>query len=301
MSEWQAWENLPLSERSQLPSASGIYLIADSEQKVWYVGQAIDLKARWMGKGHHRYSQLSRTHRKRGQRIYWKFVPLAQLDQQEQFYIAQFSPELNGQKVKQHLPKEPQVVREIKRLLKALNKPTLLFPDVRAVVLGEYAGQEDTRCLIVLVSINDLGLVDKSARKRHAPKVRNAWTMTEHYCGKDERLHVPCRIPTYRCFSWQFEFVSVHELNDQLRQSAELREHALCSLDLFGVEVRALKDFSLLDSSELPETYAFTRSDGRKTLQDFAYLKFRRPSLNLLSEHQLAQTALSSAQPGVQC
>jgi|UPI0005847479 hypothetical protein len=284
MAEWQNWESVPLSERSQLPSASGIYVIADGEQTVWYVGQAIDLKARWMGKGHHRYPQLSRAHRKLGQRIYWQPVPLARLDEQEQIYISQFAPELNGQKVKQYLPKEPQVFREIKRLLKALNKPTQLFPDVRAVVLGEYAAQDETRCLMILVTVNDLYLVDRSARKRHAPKIRNAWTMREYDCGKDDSQYVPCRIPTYRFFAWQFEFISVPELNDHLWHSAELREKILGTIDVFGVEVQALKNFSLIDDSDLPETYAFTRSDGRKMLQNTAYLKFRRPQLRLIEE-----------------
>lgn len=284
MAEWQKWQSLPLSERSQLPSESGIYVIADGKQTIWYVGQAIDLKVRWMGKGHHRYPQLSRNHRKLGQRIYWKPVPLVQLNEQEQFYISQLAPELNGQKVKQYLPKEPQVFREIKRLLKTLNKPTLLFPDVRAVVLGEYASRDETRCLIVLVTVNDLYLVDRSARKRHAPKIRNAWTMEEQDCGKDESRYVPCQIPTYGFFDWQLECISVPELYDQLWHSAELRETTLDTVDVFGIKVQALKDFRLIDDSNLPETYAFTCSDGRKTLQHSAYLQLRRPHLRLLKE-----------------
>jgi len=284
MAEWQEWQSVLLSERSQLPSEPGIYVIADSKQTVWYVGQALDLKARWLGKSHHRYAQLIRTNRKLAHRIYWQPIPVAQLDQQEQFYIAQFSPELNGQKVKQYLPKEPQVSREIKRLLKALNKPTLLFPNVRAVVLGEYAGPDDIRCLIVLMTVNDHSLIVNSARKRRAPKVRNAWTLKESYCGKGESLYMPCQIPTYRFFSWQFEFIEVPQLHDQLWDSADLREQALCTVDLFGVAVRAFKDFSLIDDSELLDTYAFTCGDGRKTLQQAAYLKFIRPQLQFIAK-----------------
>jgi hypothetical protein len=109
--------------------------------------------------------------------------------------------------------------------------------------------------------------------------------MGEYDCGKDDSQYVPCRIPTYRFFAWQFEFVSVPELNDHLWHSAELRETVLGTVDVFGVKVQALKDFSLIDDSDLPETYAFTRSDGRKTLQTAAYLKFRRPYLRLVKEN----------------
>ncbi|MHC5930709.1 hypothetical protein [Nostoc sp.] len=36
------------------------------------------------------------------------------------------------------MPKQPQVEREIKRLLKVLNNPIFLFPVVRSVVAGRY-------------------------------------------------------------------------------------------------------------------------------------------------------------------
>ena len=108
--------------------------------------------------------------------------------------------------------------------------------------------------------------------------------MPEQNCGKDDSRYVPCRIPTYRFFAWQFEFISEPELNDHLWHSAELREKILGTIDVFGVEVQALKDFSLIDDNDLPETYAFTRSDGRKTLQTVTYLKFRRSHLRLVED-----------------
>lgn len=70
----------------------------------------------------------------------------------ERYYIELFKPELNDCKVKKYLPKQPQVEREIKRLLKVLNTSTFLFPIMRSVVAGEYKDNGDIRCIIILVT-----------------------------------------------------------------------------------------------------------------------------------------------------
>lgn len=46
--EWKDWQHLPLKERSSLPSCSGIYVVADINDFVWYVGQAANLRSRWV-------------------------------------------------------------------------------------------------------------------------------------------------------------------------------------------------------------------------------------------------------------
>ncbi len=126
--EWQQWPSVAFGDRQLLPACSGIYVIADDHHCVWYVGQAVDLQSRWLGKGHHRYPQLIRTNRKLKHQIYWQAFSAHQLNEQERFYIDLLKPDLNGCKVKTYLPKQPQVEREIKRLFKALNRPTMLFP-----------------------------------------------------------------------------------------------------------------------------------------------------------------------------
>lgn len=51
--EWKQWPNLPLAQREQLPTQSGIYVVVDAEDQVWYVGLSKNLNTRWNGKGHH--------------------------------------------------------------------------------------------------------------------------------------------------------------------------------------------------------------------------------------------------------
>jgi len=63
--EWKSWSSLPLKQREQLPPQPGIYVVVDAEQEVWYVGRSININARWNGRGHHRYPQLSRTNNQR--------------------------------------------------------------------------------------------------------------------------------------------------------------------------------------------------------------------------------------------
>lgn len=74
---------------------------------------------------------------------------------------------MNGSKVKKYLPSLPQVEREIKQLLKALNTPTLLFPVVRSLVVGEYEGSDGARCIIILRNANDFKITGYSMMKRN--------------------------------------------------------------------------------------------------------------------------------------
>lgn len=164
--KWKTWKHFPLNERSRLPLCSGIYVVADINDFVWYVGQATNLRIRWTGKTHHRYPQLIRSNRKLNHQIYWKPCPLDQLDAQERYYIERFAPELNGCKVRSYSPnytKQSQVDRELRRLLKVLNHKTLLFPVVRSIVDREHTDQDGTRCVVLLIYINDFGILANSA------------------------------------------------------------------------------------------------------------------------------------------
>lgn len=161
--EWKSWSSLPLKQREQLPPQPGIYVVVDAEQEVWYVGRSININARWNGRGHHRYQQLSRTNNQRLYKIYWQLFPIEQLNEKEQLYIDLFKPYLNYSRVKTYARKPIQPSQEISRILKVINKKTMLFPDVRSVVLGYYTEIDEDEdgslkeytCVVIVVSVND--------------------------------------------------------------------------------------------------------------------------------------------------
>lgn len=111
--EWKEWQGLLFKERDLLPSLSGIYVVVDGNDNVWYVGQAVNLKSRWSGRGHHRYAQLSRSNGKRNYKIFWKACSPHELDQMERYYINLFQPSINNTKVKKYSPGKPQLKVEI--------------------------------------------------------------------------------------------------------------------------------------------------------------------------------------------
>lgn len=111
--EWQEWQCLPFKERHNLPPTPGIYLVADANDSVWYVGQATNLNNRWLGKGHHRYAQLNRSNGKRQYSIYWISCPVSELNQMEQYYINCLRPPMNGTRVKRYSPGKPQLKIEV--------------------------------------------------------------------------------------------------------------------------------------------------------------------------------------------
>lgn len=275
---WQQWSSIPLGDRHLLPNDAGIYVIADKNHFVWYVGQAIDLQGRWLGRGHHRYPQLIRTNKKLEHRIYWQTFAAHQLNEQERFYIDLLKPELNGCKVKSYLPKQPQVEREAKRLFKVLNKPTLLFPVIRSVIAGAYRDEDGVECVVTIVYSNDFRLLGKSVRKRYSAEVRRAWFGLDTYCGKPpERYHLH-QIFSYHLPNQRFEFVEGSDVLQYLRHSPSTYERVVGTASLFGAEVKALRDLSVLDEVVLAEEYTYLR-DHKRTLKDAAYLKHVRPQL----------------------
>ena len=282
--EWQNWECVDFQERDRLPASSGIYVVVDSENFVWYVGKARNLQNRWLGRGHHRYPQLIRSNKKLRHRIYWKTVPTLELDEREQFYITLFEPELNGRKVKNYLPKEAQVHREIKRLLKVLNKNTLLFPVIRSIIAGEYTDDLGNRCVVVITNPNDFVILSKSSRKRYSRKVRNAWIEIEAYCAFDEKEYKPLIVPAYAFQGYRFEFITVPEIIFYFEDSFDEQMQWLQRSEIFDVPVKALKGLGFIDKLSLEETYGFISSDNRRTFKDVAYLKHVSPDLSFMSQ-----------------
>ncbi len=280
--EWKGWSNVLFTQRSHLPGESGIYLVADGNNKVWYVGKAQNIKSRWAGKTHHRYPQLIRSNRKLCHRIYWKLTSLSDLDQQEKYYVSLFQPELNGCKVKKYLPKQPMVEREIKRLLKVFNKPIFFAPIIRSVVIGQYEDDSKKNCIVIALFNNDYQIIYKSQKKRYATQVRNAWVDIKTYCGLDESLYNPLSIITYNYYNYRFEFLIIPELIDYFNNDSSVSNSYINTVEIFGVQVKALKKINILNQLSLKEISDSTYYDGRKYLLNGAYINYRKHILNCI-------------------
>ena len=277
--EWKNWQHVQLSDRESLPSCSGIYVVADFNEAVWYVGKATDLRKRWIGRGHHRYPQLIRSNRRNEYRIYWYCVPVELLSAQELNYINLFKPELNGCKVKSYIPKQPLVEREIKRVLGVLNKKTALFPVFRSVALGGYIAPDQTRCVLIGVNANDYSVLNNSAQKKYAPAVRQAWSELITFCGKDEgEYHYP-QIPVYRSSEYRFEFLHLPELVNYLEVNPDALMSCVDSVRLQGLEIASLSSLEILRSISFQEEYHYKHSPDKIQLYPGAYLKYRLSKL----------------------
>ena len=282
--EWKAWQNLPLPQRAYLPSCSGVYVVADIDDFVWYVGQATNLRNRWIGKSHHRYPQLLRSNRKRNHRLYWKPCAIEDLNEQEQYYIKLFAPELNWGKVKTYLPKQTkqlQVDCEIKRLLKVLNHQTLLFPTVRSIIAGEFDDEDGRLCILILVHSNDFEVFGNSARKK-SREIKNAWSNYKTYSGKSEEIFYEQLIPVYSVNGQRFIFVEASEIIYFFEDNPDILERCVKQIELFDVQVKILDDLTILDTVPIEEEYSFIIS-GKKTLRDTAYLNYRKHLLKRLN------------------
>lgn len=280
--EWKDWLSVALSDRRHLPSCSGIYVVVDIDNFVWYVGLAVNIRARWMGKTHHRYPQLSRSNRKRGYKIYWKEFPVDSLTEKEKYYIELFKPELNGSKVKKYLPSLPQVEREIKRLLKALNTPTLLFPVVRSLVVGEYEGSDGARCIIILRNANDFKITGYSMMKRNSKQVRTAWSTYISYCGKDKQYYQPYCVSVYSVYNYRFEFIELPNLIYYLEENINAREQYVKTIELLGIKVGALRYLDIFTELPIEEERFLIDSQRKKHLRNIDYLNWRRNQLKCL-------------------
>jgi predicted GIY-YIG superfamily endonuclease len=90
---------VPLQAKELLPESSGIYYVLDETNKVWYIGQAKNIRKRWQGKAHHRIFQLE-AQKKNHFTIYYEQVSEFQLDSVEKQRIEKYHPHLNASPVK---------------------------------------------------------------------------------------------------------------------------------------------------------------------------------------------------------
>jgi len=278
MEEWKNWMSLPFKERYRLPSCSGIYVVADNKDYVLYVGQAINLRNRWSGRAHHRYTQLSRSHKKKEYKIHWLSVPSLELNEKENYYIELFRPELNGTRVKKHLPSVPQVDREIIRLLKVLNHKTLLFPNIRSLVIGTYINDEGRQSIVIVNNYNDESLIFNSIKKKYSRQIRNSWTWLENGCGWDESKYAPVLYPIYMWGQYNFEFVTI---NWKWFKYLEEYPQNTIQIELLGASVRSLSNFDAISNFNFEEVWGLKDAEGREKLRHEAYLVYRRNFLSL--------------------
>jgi len=277
--EWKSWSSLPLKQYQQLPTQSGIYVVVDADGEVWYVGRSININARWNGRGHHRYQQLSRTNNQRSYKIYWQLFPLEQLNEKEQLYIDLFKPYLNYSRVKTYARKPIQPNQEISRILKVLNNKTMLFPDVRSVVLGYYTEIDEDEdgslkeytSVVIVVSVNDHdGPILNSCQKslsRKGNSLKGCWKVYESNCGNADPDIKPASIIVFILDNIVYEFVCYPTLINKLAENRS-------SLDFIQISkqnVLALTDTSILPSIINSNSSFRTRSED--------YLHYRASDL----------------------
>jgi hypothetical protein len=82
---------LPMDAKTNLPKESGIYFALNSEGRVLYVGQTVNLKKRWVN--HHRYVALNKIG---GVSIAYLFAAPELLSSLEEALIEFFKPPFNG-------------------------------------------------------------------------------------------------------------------------------------------------------------------------------------------------------------
>ena len=277
--EWKQWLNVPLTQRSQLPNQSGIYIVVDAEEQVWYVGRATNLNARWNGRGHHRYKQLSRSNNKRQYKIHWQIFPLSQLNEKEQKYIDLFKPYLNYSRVKTYARKSIQPNQEISRILKTLNKKTMLFPNIRSLVVGYYTELEETEdeflveyiYIVIVIYINDYeSLIINSYNKSLSKKgnsLKGFWQANESNCGIDDPTVQTALIPIFVIKNIVYEFVCFSKVIDKLGDDRS----SLQNMQIAQQAVIALADIDILQKLIV--------DDGMFSMKSEDYLRYRAPDL----------------------
>jgi len=162
------------------------------------------------------------------------------------------------------LTKLPPVERKIRRLLKVLNKPTLLFLVIRSVVAREYITENATRGILVVIFINDAGLLDKSMCKCYSAEVRRTWVEAGSRCGKLAADDKPLRTMAYEVSGERFE---VGFGCDLLCYSEDYPAVADCGggrAKLCGVKVAALRSLDGLDLVTLKQAFAAI-GNGKKS------------------------------------
>ena len=91
--------HVEFSKKDRLPETAGIYFVVDKNQKIWYIGQAQNLRSRWVG--HHRTNQIKKINAKSEVKLFWYCCEKDEdtLTQLENYFINKYYPILNQTKV----------------------------------------------------------------------------------------------------------------------------------------------------------------------------------------------------------
>ena len=276
--EWKTWNKVLLRNKERLPDYSGIYIVADQSNFVLYVGQSKNIKSRWVG--HHRHKQLIRRDRK-DQRfyIYFNHFSIEQLDEKERYYIKFLEPSLNSTKITKHIPKTPTSEGVLTKLIRAINRKTSLFPNVRSLILGYWYDREldDGYCHVAIaVGLNDLegSVVNSACVKtknkyiRGSLKKNSNWRYYETYCGLLEDEHHPTAILTYYYQKFALHFVWI---GWEVIDWANTNQSELSLISFFGVETYCLNNPHILETLKLE--YYSRLKNGKKQLCDSDFIK----------------------------
>lgn len=288
--EWKIWSHCAFDSKDLLPQAPGIYVIADKDCTVWYVGRGKSLKNRWLGAQHHRYKQLRRRNSKLQLKIYYKLVAISELEQQEKHYIELFKPRLNGSKVTRALPKASTAGQELTRLLKVLNNKTQLFPYIRSVIIGyreEVIENALYYSVTIAVNINDIEFLYKKVYRkgRRWDFKTRCWKICEDMCGQPEGSYLPATVLTYLHFPWAIQFACLdwEFLNYLKNHPQELQR-----VWFLGVETYCLKDFQTFErvGFKLPFSLAaknveMSSASSIQRLDNSAFVLHHLPSMQL--------------------
>ena len=246
--EWKTWPQTSLKNKDRLPEYSGIYIVVANNHYVWYVGQAKNLRSRWMGNKHHRYYQLNKSEETFAYIIYYHQFPEEQLDEKERYYINLLDPILNGTEVKTYVPRILSPEQEIKRILKVLSKPNQLFPVIRSLIAGQYIDKKEIIHIICLINANDFNILENSATKKHRGLIKKAWSGLYRHSNS---VIVWINTPIYTIPGYKFEFYSAPEVINYLHNHNSERTHYVDKRTILGVEVLWLRDPEILTRPHL--------------------------------------------------
>lgn len=244
-----------LHQREQLPSTSGIYFIT-KQNRLLYIGKAINLRSRWTGTGHHRYKQLAT---KGLDKIIISYIlaPVTELDRLERQYIQALKPLLNDGRVKDYLPKKSSRLSELQRLLKLVNTP--LFPRsefksdrqgnstrrstsdlIRGFVAGTYTANGIPH--IVMFGKQNMGqILGKSSTHRTK---RRFYVEQLHVVNVRGMVFYNKPIWKFDARSAIFEFIEFFSLGDYLFE--QFYPH-LEDCQILGVKLRKLTDTACIE------------------------------------------------------
>lgn len=295
INEWKNWNKVFLRNKERLPEYSGIYIVADQSDFVLYVGQSKNIKSRW--NGHHRHKQLIRRDKKdRRFYIYFNRFSVEELDEKERYYINFLEPSLNSTKITKRIPKISTSEGVLTKLLRAINRKTSLFPNVRSLILGYWYDREldDSYCHVAIaVGVNDLegSVVNSACVKTRNKYIRGSlkknsnWRYYQTYCGLSENEHHPTAILTYYYQETVIHFVWI---GWEIINRASANQSELSSISFFGVETYCLNNPSVLKTLKLE--YYNRIKDGKKQLSDSDFIDSVLPLIQAATQSNFETT-----------